>query len=238
MNFIRTRGIVIKKRDLGEADRIITIFSENFGKLDLLIKGIRKSKKRDQSSTDMLAYSDFTFYKKGDAYILSNIDLMEGFYDLRKDIEKLEIASYIVSVINEVLLPGERKKEFFQRFKKALEFIIENESCKNYLMVLRMMDWIVKKEGYLIMLEGENYFNISESSIINDKILSAIPLKKELYGVFKAIQNNDKIFLEGDNLKESIIEVIILYEKYLNYHLDTKINLRKYLLEGTHVKYS
>ncbi|MGL5663321.1 MAG: DNA repair protein RecO, partial [Cetobacterium sp.] len=74
MKFIKTKGLIIKKVDFGEGDRIITVFSENFGKIDLLVKGIRKSKKRDQSSVDLLTLSNFTFYKKGDNFILNTID--------------------------------------------------------------------------------------------------------------------------------------------------------------------
>ena len=91
MKFTKTKRLIIKKVDFGEGDRIITIFSENFGKIDLLVKGIRKSKKRDQSSVDLLTLSNFTFYKKGDNFILNTIDSIDFFYDLKKDIEKLEI---------------------------------------------------------------------------------------------------------------------------------------------------
>ncbi|WP_297487745.1 DNA repair protein RecO, partial [uncultured Cetobacterium sp.] len=108
MNFLKTKGIVIKKNDFGEADRYITIFSEEYGKLELFIKGIRKSKKRNQSSADLLTLSEFTFYKKNNSLILSSIDSIEYFYDIKNDLEKLEIASYILSIVNEIVLYGEQ----------------------------------------------------------------------------------------------------------------------------------
>ncbi|MGL4509461.1 DNA repair protein RecO, partial [Cetobacterium sp.] len=154
MKFIETKGLIIKKVDFGEGDRIITVFSENFGKIDLLVRGIRKSKKRDQSSVDLLTLSNFTFYKKGDNFILNTIDSIDFFYDLKKDIEKLEIVSYILSIINEIVLPGERKKEFFQRIEKALYFIIKSDNYNNFIMVLKMMNWIIKNEGYRINISG------------------------------------------------------------------------------------
>lgn len=49
MKLFDCRGIIINKRDFGEADRYITIFTENFGKISVLLKGIRKSKTREQS---------------------------------------------------------------------------------------------------------------------------------------------------------------------------------------------
>lgn len=231
MKFIKTKGLIVKKVDFGEGDRIITVFSENFGKIDLLVKGIRKSKKRDQSSVDLLTLSNFTFYKKGDNFILNTIDPIEIFYDLKKDIEKLEISSYILSIINEIILPGERKKEFFQRLEKALYFIVKNNNYTNFLLILKMMNWIIKNEGYRIDISGQKYFNISESVITdsgNDKV---IPLKKELFEVLSNIEKAVSISEENVDLN-TLIDAIILYEKYINYHLDTKLNLKKHLFGG------
>ncbi len=230
MKFIKTKGLIIKKVDFGEGDRIITIFSENFGKIDLLVRGIRKSKKRDQSSVDLLTLSNFTFYKKGDNFILNTIDSIDFFYDLKKDIEKLEIVSYILSIINEIVLPGERKKEFFQRIEKALYFIIKNDNYNNFIMVLKMMNWIIKNEGYRINILGEKYFSISESVITDFGDDKVIPLKRDLFEVLanveKKVSDNKKVELS------TLIDAIILYEKYINYHLDTKLNLKKHLFGG------
>lgn len=64
INFITDEGIVINKTDFGEADRYVTVFTKNFGKIIFFIKGIRKSKKREVSAVDTLTYSSFTFIKK------------------------------------------------------------------------------------------------------------------------------------------------------------------------------
>ena len=231
MKFIKTKGLIIKKVDFGEGDRIITVFSENFGKIDLLVKGIRKSKKRDQSSVDLLTLSDFTFYKKGDSFILNTIDPIDFFYDLKKDIEKLEVASYILSIVNELILPGERKKEFFQRLEKTLHFIGKKNSYTNFLLVLKMLNWMIRNEGYRIDIAGQKYFNISESVINdfgNDKV---IPLKKELFEVLSNIEKAESISEEKTDIN-TVIDAIVLYEKYINYHLDTKLNLKKHLFGG------
>ena len=45
MIFLRGKGIIIAKKDIEEADRYITIFMEDYGKVSTVIKGIRKSKK-------------------------------------------------------------------------------------------------------------------------------------------------------------------------------------------------
>ncbi|WP_297406684.1 DNA repair protein RecO [uncultured Cetobacterium sp.] len=232
MNFLKTKGIVIKKNDFGEADRYITIFSEEYGKLELFIKGIRKSKKRNQSSADLLTLSEFTFYKKNNSLILSSIDSIEYFYDIKNDLEKLEIASYILSIVNEIVLYGEQKKEFFQRLKKALEFVTKNEDYYNYVMLLRMINWIIKNEGYNILIEGRKFFNVPQSTITdisNDKVIILEDIQIDII----ILINGDYLnLLNGKFTKKDILLVIYLFENYLNYHLDTKLNLKKHLLEG------
>ncbi|MGL5000000.1 MAG: DNA repair protein RecO [Cetobacterium sp.] len=231
MNFIKTKGLIVKKVDFGEGNRIITVFSENLGKIDLLVRGIRKSKKRDQSSVDLLTLSNFTFYKKGDKFILNTIDSIDFFYDLKKDIDKLEISSYILSVISELILPGEIKKDFFERIEKALYFIVKNKKYKNLLMLLKMMDWIIKEEGYGIRMSGEKYFNISESVITNFENEKNILLKKELFELLLSIKK--KVSISEDKVSiEMLTDAIILYEKYINCHLDTNLNLKKHLFGG------
>lgn len=149
---------------------------------------------------------------------------------MKKNIEKLEIVSYILSVINEVVLPGERKKEFFQRIEKALYFIIKNENYNNFIMLLKMMNWIIKNEGYRIDILGDKYFSISESAITDFGDDKVIPLKKDLFEVLanleKKVENEKKIELN------TLVDAIILYEKYINYHLDTKLSLKKHLFGG------
>ncbi|MGL5355368.1 MAG: DNA repair protein RecO [Cetobacterium sp.] len=231
MNLIETKGLVIKKVDFGEGNRIITVFSEKLGKVDLLVRGIRKSKKRDQSSVDLLTLSNFTFYKKGDKFILNTIDSIDFFYELKKNIDKLEISSYIISVINELVLQGEKEKDFFKRIEKAFYFITENTKYKNLLMLLKMMSWIIKKEGYLITISGEKYFNISDSVITNFENEKNILLKKEMFEVLLSIEK--KMSISGEKVSiEMLTDAIILYEKYINCHLDTNLNLNKHLFGG------
>lgn len=227
MNFFKTKGIVIKKIDFGEADRIITIFSENFGKLEVLVKGIRKSKKREISAVEILSYSEFTLYRKDEKYILSSVDLLEYFLEIRSDLEKLEIVSYMLSLINKIIFPGEKRREFFKRVKNALEFIKNNEKNLNYYLILRMLIWIIKTEGLSIQEKGKKYLEIATSSIVDTNLGKGIELEKNVYRLITLKLKKDEIVNE-----EQIIEAILLCEKYLNYHLDIKLNFVKYLFGG------
>lgn len=232
MKFITTKGLIIKKQNFGESDKLITVFSEKFGKINLLVKGIRKSKKRNQSYVDILTLSNFTFYKKNDNYILTGIDSLDLFIELKTDIERLEISLYILSIINETIFPEDRKVEFFKRVIKTIYFIIKNDNYKNYILVLKMMSWIIKKEGYAINIFGKTYFNILKSEITDIKYDAGEKLlNSKLYEVILKIETNGSIERKSIDL-EFLIKAITLYEDYMNYHLDTKLNIKKHLFGG------
>lgn len=235
MNFIKTKGLIINKQDIGEADRIITVFSEKFGKINMLLNGIRKSKRRDKNAADILTLSNFTFYRKGENYILSVIDSIDSFYELKKDIEKVQIVSYILSIVNEIVLPGVRKRDFFTRVIKCLYFVENNSRCRNYLLLLKMMSWIIKNEGYQITIEGEKYFDISDSTITNRFKENIYSLNPNLFYILNSVEKREEINLTDKNIESYIKDVILLYEKYLNYHLDMKLDLKRYLLEEKNV---
>lgn len=44
--YYRTEGVILKKRNFGEADRILTIFTSDYGKISALVKGIRRPRSK------------------------------------------------------------------------------------------------------------------------------------------------------------------------------------------------
>ena len=63
----RTQGFILKKTDRGEADQILTIYTKDFGKLEILGKAIRKIKSKLRSGADLFYFSEIEFIQ-GKAY--------------------------------------------------------------------------------------------------------------------------------------------------------------------------
>ncbi|MGL4307361.1 MAG: DNA repair protein RecO, partial [Cetobacterium sp.] len=77
MEIISDEGIVLRKKDYGDSDRLITIFSKNNGKISFYLKGIRKSKKRDKEAVELFSLSTFYFSKKQEKYILNDFEILD-----------------------------------------------------------------------------------------------------------------------------------------------------------------
>ncbi len=229
MKFFDSNGIVINKKDFGEADRYITIFTETFGKINVLVKGIRKSKKREQSSTDILALTKFTFYKKGENFILSNLTTIDSFSEIKENIDVLGIGLYITSILNSILVDNNRKKELFSLTLKSLNFLkSSNDERKNYILTAFYLFKVIKDEG-LGFSAGEGCcFSFERSTFLLEgtEVFFKVSLKeKEI--VEKFLNEKVKSIIEEEYSIKEIKNIIFLFERYLNFHLGTELKLKK-----------
>lgn len=106
----RTKGFVLKKEDLREADQVFTIFTKDFGKLRILGKAIRKIKSKLRAGIELFYLSEIEFIQGKTYKTLTDAIAIEKFKDIRQDLEKLKIANQIAGVADS-LIKGEEKDE-------------------------------------------------------------------------------------------------------------------------------
>ena len=106
MAFIRTEAVVIKAINLREADKIITFFSRDFGKIQGVAKGVRKIKTKYSGKLELFNRVNVIFFHKTalqskgftDNHPLlriTQVDVVEVFPPLKSDFNKIVGASYI-----------------------------------------------------------------------------------------------------------------------------------------------
>lgn len=96
------KGLVIRTVDIGESDRLITVFTEEMGVITALARGARSHKSRKMSSTMQFCYGSFVLHKQGDKSWVKEAELIESFFDIRQTIEGLALANYIAEVLSVV----------------------------------------------------------------------------------------------------------------------------------------
>lgn len=99
-------GLVLRARDYGENDRLITILTAD-GKMTVIAKGARSLKSKIKNLTEPFVYANFELNQKSQGIPwIKGGSIEQVFYDLRTDVEKLFLATYICEVASE--LSGER----------------------------------------------------------------------------------------------------------------------------------
>ncbi len=232
MKFLSTDGIVINKRDTGEADRYLTLFTPRYGKVNLYIKGIRKSKKRDRSAADVLSLSKFIFYKKNDNLVVSSFDLKDPFLGIRSDMEKINIVMYLFSVLNFTIVENQRSSYLYDIFHKTLKYLEESqESSKKYLLICFFLTKIIDEEGIKFQLNEGKYFDLEKSRFFPERTSNSWELGEDEREILEILVVGGKGRKISVNKLDKIIRVINILEKYINYHLHTNLNFKHFLGE-------
>ena len=227
MIFLRGKGIIIAKKDIEEADRYITIFMEDYGKVSTVIKGIRKSKKRGKTAVDILSLTDFQFYKKNDSLVISNFSTVKDYIGIKSDIDKINIAFYIFSILNQILVENGRNRKIYEVLEKTLDYLnISSDERKNYLLILFFLNTIIKEEG--ISIENSNNIEELQVDLQNQRRVEIEANVKEILQYL--FQDNLKVVINDEKYKiDYVRKAILVLENYINFHLDTNINAQKIL---------
>jgi len=107
MSYIKVSGIVIKEVNTGEADKIITIFSRERGKITASAKGARRPKSKFSACTQLFGYNNYVLFSGREIYSVNSCEVVEPFYEIRNDIIKLTYASHFVDIISDTVQEGQ-----------------------------------------------------------------------------------------------------------------------------------
>lgn len=121
--FIVDNGIVLATSTLGEADKILTIFTKNYGKLEILAKNIKKFDSRRAPAGNILCYSRFSA-TNNKVCTLSEIVGISQFPKIKSNLEKLSqafIAAEVLNLITPVGVPNQVIFTAFLTFLQKLE---------------------------------------------------------------------------------------------------------------------
>ncbi len=104
-----TQAIVIRSFNYGEADKILTFLTRDFGKLRGIAKGARRSRKRFQNVLGLFSHLRLIFFdREGMGLVrVESGDLLDAFPNLREDLKKIFYGHYYLELVDE--MAGERE---------------------------------------------------------------------------------------------------------------------------------
>ncbi len=92
------RGIVLRETETKETDKILTVLTEQMGKISVIARGARRKNSRLAAGCQTLAYSEMTLYRRGRWYYLDAADPLELFDGLGRELERLSLGSYFAEL--------------------------------------------------------------------------------------------------------------------------------------------
>lgn len=107
-------GIVIARRNYGEADRIVSIFTKQFGKISYIAKGIRKPTSRKKASLEVFTHINFLAHKGRGLDLILETQTLESFISVRKSLKKVSLAYFFCEVVGRITREGEKNQELYE----------------------------------------------------------------------------------------------------------------------------
>lgn len=120
MRAFKTEGIIIKRKNYGEADRMLTILTKYHGKIQVKATGVRRIPSRRCAHVELLNYSALGLYKGRSTPLLTEAQTIENFENLKCDLKKIGYAYHLCELIDGLCAEGQENNQVFTLFKKTL----------------------------------------------------------------------------------------------------------------------
>jgi DNA repair protein RecO (recombination protein O) len=245
MGYIKTQGIVIKEVNVGEADKIITILSGEYGKMSIVAKGARRLRSRLAACTQFLCYSSFVLFKGRDLHTINSCEMIESFSEAGNDLVKLTYAAHMADLIYDTIQENQPAGRTLKLFLNTLYYLIKTDRSPElitkifelrYLCILGYTPYV---KGCINCmnetLEGLS-FSFKKCGFIcnNESCISIDPFMYKISpGTARAIyhivySSMDKLF-NFELSKPILTELTIIVDRFLREMLEKDYNKLKFL---------
>lgn len=149
MRSFTVEGIVLKRLDTGEADRVVTLFTRSHGKVTAIARGVRKITSRRAGSIELFNHVRAHIIQgKGSLDILGEVQLVNSFPDWRKAIGRVTLAFQLAEAIDKLTPDREVHPQLFHILSTSLTDISRLSS-----------DWKRVTDDWLVQIVQElGYF--------------------------------------------------------------------------------
>ncbi len=133
-----TAAIVLRQRKLGDADKILTLFTANLGKIDAVAKGVRKAKSRLAGHVEPLTQATFQLAKGRNLDIVTQAEGVESFQVLRDDLDRLSRAIYACELLDKFTEPHAENFGLYRLLLDTLRLLAERDDIDTPLRFYEM----------------------------------------------------------------------------------------------------
>lgn len=233
----RTKGFVFKKDDLSESDRLFSVFTEDFGKIEVLGRAIRKIASKLKGGIDFISLSEIEFIQGKRYKTLTDAVLIERFGNIKNSLEKIETANNITALLDNLIRGQEQDRKiwdlileiFYQlnipHLKSNAQHLLYYYFFWNFFSVLGYLPELYKcAVCQNELLPEELYFSCKEGGVICKKCLGSDnngqKINSDLVKILRIILKKDwSIFLrlKIDSFSYNLFKKVS--DDYYNYFL-------------------
>lgn len=242
-NILKTRGIVLRTYPFKESSLFCSIFSEKFGKLNLLAKGARRPKSKLCGTLEPFNHSEIIFYKREfkDTYTLSDATIIDDFESLRSSPAKVGACESICEFINKTQTIEDPNPKIYSIALSFFNKLCPAEDSLTGLWTLIVLFKLLKFAGFephlldcvvchkMVNTESILNFSIAKGGLVCEAHFDASVIRIDRKTIETIAPNRGNPFPDNFNLNIGR-ELKHLFETYIYYHLHgLSLNALRYI---------
>lgn len=244
MAILKTEAIVLKTFDFRETSLIVNFFTKEYGRVDGILKGIRKDPRKFGSTLEPFSLNEIVFYQSrhSSLHLVSQCDLKDNFNTARSNLKAIAFASYLVDLLRHFMPAEEKNQEVYTLSEFALERMDAGADVEKVLRIfvikfLKLIGFRPRLDGCIVCdrnILGSAYFNVKRGGLICPKCRSSDGYSTEVFGgtvasILHIEQNNWQDALRlglSGNIKEELNRIL---QSFMEFHLQVKPKSQEFL---------
>jgi DNA repair protein RecO (recombination protein O) len=142
----KTQAIVLRQRKLGEADKIVTLYTSHHGKIDAVAKGVRRTKSRLAGHLEPLTLGSYLLAEGRDLDIVTQAETVDAFPALRDDLERVSCGLYCAELVDRLTPERSEGNPVFRLLQETLGYL--NASAEYEMATRRFELRLLGELGY------------------------------------------------------------------------------------------
>jgi len=245
MAVIKTKGIVIRKNNLAEADKILTLITKDRGKIRVVAKGVRKHRAKLSGFLDLFHYNEYLIAEGRNLDIITGASTIESWPNISLNLKRVALAYYISETVDKLI---EETQDIGNLFDLIYFIFRAINQEKANLDVLKAFFEINLAEGLGFRpeldkciecdepVELEAWFSFVLGGVLDSKHQFSDPLatklsKVDLESLRNLRVNNVDDFYLVNEISQISPQVIAVTSGFLNHIVDQKIKSQDFLAE-------
>jgi DNA repair protein RecO (recombination protein O) len=124
---IRTEGVILRRKDFGESDRILVLFTKKLGRVSVIAKGSRKPSSKLSGHLELFMRTSFLISRGRNLHIVTQAESIAEYEGLRQDLNGVGIGSYVIELIDAVTYEEGSNLELYDLLVSTLELLNAGE---------------------------------------------------------------------------------------------------------------
>lgn len=225
----QVNAIVLKRTDVGEADRLLTLLTAERGKLRAVAKGARKPAARKTGHVELFNAVALSIHVAREIDIVTQAQTLEPFLAMRDDLDRLSYAYYFAELVDRFVEEEIEQRELYELLLKALHWleVTEHLARTARYFEMQLLDVLgYRPQLYLCvqskaeLLPEENYFSPEGGGMLKaeyrDAYRDAVSVPVNALKVLRYLQSRPFAQIEQLNLSPQVEEQV---EAILHYYL-------------------